>query len=75
MPRRNALQTHMSKAVLARWAKIHAGESPMPTAGGRPPKPTACPRCGQEQPSATAAKMHCRAPHRGRPRKEQPNAA
>ena len=29
-------------------------------AGGRPPKPTPCPRCGAALPSACAAREHCR---------------
>ena len=28
--------------------------------GGRPPKPTACPRCDEVQPSAGEAWKHCR---------------
>jgi hypothetical protein len=38
--------------------------------GGRPKKPTKCPRCGVEQPSARAAFLHCRNGKPGRPRKQ-----
>lgn len=73
MPRRNALQEHLSKAALIRWEKIRAGESPAPTGGGRKPTPTKCERCGELQPSARAAWIHCRTGQAGRPRKIAPH--
>jgi hypothetical protein len=30
--------------------------------GGRPKKPTACPKCGQECPGFEEARRHCRKP-------------
>lgn len=34
--------------------------------GGTLPVPTVCPRCWEVQPSAIAAKMHCRRPYKPR---------
>jgi hypothetical protein len=34
----------------------------IPLSGAAIPKPTVCPRCGVEQPSARAAWVHCRKP-------------
>lgn len=34
----------------------------IPISGAAVPKPTICPRCGEEQPSARIAWMHCRVP-------------
>lgn len=67
---RNALQEHLSKAARIKARKIRSGELPKSAAGGRPATPTACERCGETQPSARAAWMHCRTGGKGgRPRK------
>jgi len=42
----------------ARGALLKAGL--IPVSGAAVPKPTLCPRCGIEQPSARAAWVHCR---------------
>lgn len=43
----------------AERARRNQAKRVTPTPGtGRPPKPTACPRCGQLQPSASAARRH-----------------
>ena len=44
----------------ARGEKLRAGLIPL--SGAAVPKPTLCPRCGQEQASARAAWRHCRTP-------------
>jgi hypothetical protein len=45
---------------IARGEKVRAGE--VEVSGAAVPKPTKCPRCGQTQPSARAAWVHCRKP-------------
>lgn len=68
---RNALQEHQSKAARAKLRKIRSGELPKSAAGGRPGTPTKCERCGEMQPSARAAWVHCRNGGKtGRPRKD-----
>ena len=57
----DALQAHLSRAALRKAEMIRSGELPQSAKGGKPRKPTACPRCGLEQPSARIAWMHCRA--------------
>lgn len=47
---------------LARAERLAAGEITIEPAGAAVPKPTICPRCGVEQPSARAAWVHCRKP-------------
>ena len=42
----------------ARGKKLRAGL--VPVSGAAVPKPTPCPRCGEVQPSARAAWVHCR---------------
>ncbi len=48
------------KGGLARGVKLRAGL--VAVSGAAVPKPTACPRCGVEQPSARIAWVHCRRP-------------
>ncbi|MDP8990436.1 MAG: hypothetical protein M3N41_10215 [Acidobacteriota bacterium] len=45
---------------IARAEMVKAGL--LPVTGAAVPKPTVCPRCGVEQPSARQAWVHCRVP-------------
>jgi hypothetical protein len=63
MSRDNALVAHLRRAAQRKHEMIQAGELPASARGGRPGKPTVCPRCGQEQPTFRAAFAHCRQPH------------
>lgn len=45
----------LAKAKLVKSGKV-------PAAGAAVPKPTVCPRCGETQPSARQAWVHCRVP-------------
>jgi hypothetical protein len=45
---------------IARGEGLRSGE--IEVSGAAVPKPTVCPRCGKEQPSARAAWVHCRKP-------------
>jgi hypothetical protein len=53
------------KGGLARGESLRAGLVPL--SGAAVAKPTKCPRCGEDQPSARIAWMHCRTGKAGRP--------
>jgi hypothetical protein len=50
---------------IARGESLRAGRIPM--SGAAVPIPTVCPRCGEMQPGARIAWLHCRSTKRGRP--------
>lgn len=68
--KRKIISAARSKAGRAgareRYRKIQEGWLLPGQAGGRKPIPTVCPRCGEEQQSATSAAKHCRKPRRRR---------